>query len=40
MHLNAMYDLWNWLYVDAIVKPRMLLNESRALEYMVVSFSD
>lgn len=35
MHLNAMYDLCNRLYVDAIVQPRMLLNESRALVDMV-----
>lgn len=35
LHLNAAYDLCNRLYVDAIVQPRRLCNEGRALADMV-----
>jgi hypothetical protein len=35
LHLNAAYDLCNRLYVDAIVQPRRLCNEGRALAEMV-----
>ncbi|HEZ0775492.1 TPA: IS4 family transposase, partial [Neisseria meningitidis] len=35
LHLNAVYDLCNRLYVDAIVQPRRLSNENRALSAMV-----
>lgn len=35
LHLNAAYDLCNRLYVDAIVQPRRLWNEGRALADMV-----
>src|SRR6218665_647863 len=35
MHLNAAYDLCNRLYVDALVQPRRLSNEGRALATMV-----
>jgi hypothetical protein len=35
LHLNAAYDLCNRLYVDAIVQPRRLSNEGRALATMV-----
>jgi Transposase DDE domain len=35
LHLNAAYDLCNRLYVDAIVQPRRLCNEGRALVDMV-----
>jgi hypothetical protein len=35
MHLNAAYDLCNRLYVDAMVQPRRLWNEGRALAAMV-----
>src|SRR5690554_4872125 len=35
LHLNATYDLCNRLYVDAIVQPRRLCNEGRALAVMV-----
>ncbi|MBD8501263.1 IS4 family transposase, partial [Paenibacillus arenosi] len=35
LHLNAAYDLCNRLYVDAIVQPRRLSNERRALADMV-----
>ena len=35
LHLNAMYDLCNRLYIDAIVQPRRFLNESMALVDMV-----
>ncbi len=35
LHLNAAYDLCNRLYVDAIVQPRRLSNEGRALAAMV-----
>lgn len=35
LHLNAAYDLCNRLYVDAIVQPRRLCNEGRALATMV-----
>ena len=35
LHLNAAYDLCNRLYVDAIVQPRRLWNEGRALAAMV-----
>jgi hypothetical protein len=34
-HLNAAYDLCNKLYVDAIVQPRRLCSEGRALAAMV-----
>jgi len=33
--LNAAYDLCNRLYVDALVQPRRLCNEGRALAAMV-----
>lgn len=35
LHLNAAYDLCNRLYVDALVQPRRLCNEGRALATMV-----
>lgn len=35
LHLNATYDLCNRLYVDAIVQPRRLSNERKALGDMV-----
>lgn len=35
LHLNAAYDLCNRLYVDALVQPRRLCNEGRALASMV-----
>jgi hypothetical protein len=35
LHLNAIYDLCNHLYVDALVQPRRLGNEGRALATMV-----
>ena len=35
LHLNAMYDLCNRIYVDALVQPGRLLNEKRALTDMV-----
>jgi len=35
LHLNAVYDLCNRLYVDAIVQPRRLSNERKALAVMV-----
>lgn len=35
LHLNAAYDLCNRLYVDALVQPRRLCNEGRALAAMV-----
>lgn len=35
LHLNAAYDLCNRLYVDAIIQPRRLCNEGRALATMV-----
>lgn len=35
LHLNAVYDLCNRLYVDAIVQPRRSWNEGRALADMV-----
>lgn len=35
LHLNAAYDLCNSLYVDAMVQPRRLCNEGRALADMV-----
>lgn len=35
LHLNAVYDLCNRLYVDAIVQPRRLSNERTALGDMV-----
>jgi len=35
LHLNAAYDLCNRLYVDAIIQPRRLCNEERALAAMV-----
>lgn len=35
LHLNAMYDLCNRLYVDSCVQPRRCINECRALTDMV-----
>ncbi|WP_339310879.1 IS4 family transposase [Paenibacillus sp. FSL M7-0896] len=35
LYLNAAYDLCNRMYVDAIVQPRRLCNEGRALATMV-----
>ncbi|MGO4546235.1 transposase [Paenibacillus sp. 2TAB23] len=35
LHLNAAYDLCNRLYVDAIVHPRRLNNERKALDAKV-----
>lgn len=35
LHLNAIYDLCNGLYVEACVQPRRYVNESRALVDMV-----
>jgi hypothetical protein len=35
LHLNAAYDLCNRLYVDAMIQPRRLCNEGRALAAMV-----
>lgn len=35
LHLNAVYDLCNRLYVDALLQPRRLCNEGRALATMV-----
>ena len=35
LHLNAMYDLCNRIYVDSLVQPGRLLNEKRALTDMV-----
>lgn len=35
LHLNAMYDLCNGIYVDACVQPRRYENENRALVDMV-----
>lgn len=35
LHLNAAYDLCNSLYVDAMVQPRRLSNEGKALAAMV-----
>ena len=35
LHLNAMYDLCNKIYVDALVQPGRKLNEFRALTDMV-----
>jgi hypothetical protein len=35
LHLNAMYDLCNKLYIDAMVQPRRLMNENKALIEMV-----
>ena len=35
LHLNAIYDLCNRLYMDAIVQPRRLWNEGGALAEMV-----
>lgn len=35
LHLNAAYDLCNRLYVDALVQPRRLCNEGRAMADMV-----
>jgi len=37
IHLNAMYDLCNKLYVDASVQPRLKMNERNALCDMVDS---
>lgn len=35
LHLNALYDLCNRLYIDAHVQPRRLCNEHKALAKMV-----
>lgn len=35
LHLNAMYDLSNSLYVDCCIQPRRCINENRALTDMV-----
>ena len=35
LHLNAMYDLCNRIYVDALIQPRREWNEHQALEHMV-----
>lgn len=35
LHLNTAYDLCTGLYVDAIIQPRRLINERRALAEMV-----
>jgi len=35
LHLNAMYDLCNRLYIDSCIQPRRCENENRALEDMV-----
>ena len=35
LHLNAMYDLCNRLYVDTCIQPRKCINEHRALADMV-----
>lgn len=35
LHLNTTYDLCNRLYVDAIIQPRRLYNERKALAAMV-----
>ncbi len=35
LHLNAAYDLCNRLYVDALVQPKRLSNEGKALAAMV-----
>jgi hypothetical protein len=35
LHLNAVYDLCNRLYVDALIQPRRLGNEGKALAAMV-----
>jgi hypothetical protein len=35
LHLNAMYDLCNRLYVDALIQPGKLMNECKALAQMV-----
>ena len=35
LHLNAVYDLCNRLYVDALVQPKRQLNEGKALAAMV-----
>jgi hypothetical protein len=35
MHLNAMYDLLNRLYVDAILQPEKQMNEQRAMADMI-----
>ena len=35
IHLNAMYDLCNRLYVDAIIQPNASKNEGKALSNMV-----
>ncbi|WP_431090624.1 transposase [Paenibacillus sp. 8b26] len=34
LHLNAAYDLCNQLYMDAVIQPRRLCNEGRALATM------
>jgi hypothetical protein len=35
LHLNAIYDLCNRLYVDALVQPKRQINEGKALATMV-----
>lgn len=35
LHLNAVYDLCNRLYVDALVQPKRQMNEGKALAAMV-----
>ena len=35
LHLNAMYDLCNKLYIDALIQPRRRMNENKALVEMV-----
>lgn len=35
LHLNALYDLCNRIYVDALIQPRMFANEHSALTDMV-----
>jgi len=35
LHLNALYDLCNRIYVDALIQPRILANEHKALTDMV-----
>lgn len=35
LHLNAVYDLCNRLYVDALVQPKRQINEGKALAAMV-----
>ena len=35
LHLNAMYDLCNRIYIDSCIQPRRCANENKALEDMV-----